>query len=165
MIPRFNILCRALGYQPGTIEQQILRGYFIPSAATTPGKARVWSLRDVYALAIFQNLFSAGMPSADACQLAYVAPLGQAQTLLFAAPRPGQLSWTHHFAKDISEFTSWAKNIDTAVTVIDIKKKADRAASAFDAASQIENPSAEAPSAKPSRPKQLAAKRRPRGRS
>jgi hypothetical protein len=172
MIPRFNILCRALGYQPGTIEQQILRGYFIPRSSTTPGKARVWSQKDVYALAIFESLFSAGMPAPDACGLAYLAPpLG----LLFAAPRPGmppggvkgwQVGWIHHFAKDIVEFGLWtkAKNIDTAVTLLDLEKTARRAAAAFEAASQIEIPAGELPT-KPSRRKQLAAKRRPRGRS
>jgi hypothetical protein len=165
--PRFNILCRSLGFQPATIERQILRGQFVPTSETTRGKARVWSLRDTYALVIFEGLFSAGMPAPDACGLAYVAPLGQAQTLLFAAPRPAQISWILHFAKDIGEFGSWteANNVDTAVTVIDIKKAARRAAAAFAAASQIEIPAVELPTAKPSRPKQLEAKRRPRGRS
>jgi hypothetical protein len=176
MAARFNILCRKLGYQAGTVEQQILRGYFIPRSSTTPGKARVWSLKDVYALAIFENLFSAGMPSAEACQLSYLTPFRQTQTLLFAAPRPGMepggirglpVGWIHHFAKDIAEFGPWtkAKNISTAITVLDLETAARRACAAFEAASQIEIPAGELPVAKPSKPKQLAAKRRPRGRS
>ena len=174
--PRFNILCRSLGFQPATIERQILRGQFVPTSETTRGKARMWSLRDAYALVIFEGLFSAGVPAPEACSLAYVAPLGQSQTHLFAAPRPGmqpggvkgwQPGWIYHFAKDVADLGPWmkTKNIDTPVTVLDIEKVAHRAAAAIETASRIEIPASELPAAKPSRPKQLASKRRPRGRS
>lgn len=161
MIPRFNILCRSLGYQPATVEKQVLRGHFKPSSATTPGKARVWSRRDVYALAIFEILFGAGMPPEDACQLSYLAPTPRLQPhLLLVWRRPGRWDsgWTHDVVKlGDFEFGSWAasKKISWAI-VINLDIEANRAEAAFDAASQIEVPSEEG-----ARKSQTAAKRRP----
>jgi hypothetical protein len=164
MAPRFSILCRELGYQPATIEKQILRGHFKPTSVTTPGKARLWTIRDVYALAVFEILFGNGMPPDEACQLSYLMPMQhrrdagpfhraeggepafahrhQTRNLLLAWRVPGRWSsgWTHDVVQgDGFEFRSWAssKNISWALHV-DLVAEFDRASSALLAASQIE---------------------------
>jgi len=169
MVPRFNILCRSLGYQPSTIEQQILRGYFTPrTVPTMRGKARVWAIRDIHALAVFEILFAAGMPAEEACQLSYLMPLGRRDHLLLLAWRPNRwsLGWTHEIVKsDGFEFGTWtaSKKISSAV-IIDLERTANEAAAAIEAASEIEMLPVVETHAPKSR-KQTSAKRRPGPRS
>jgi hypothetical protein len=169
MAPRFSILCRELGYQPATIEKQILRGHFKPTSVTTPGKARLWTFRDVYALAVFEILFGNGMPPDEACQLSYLMPLQnrpQTRNLLLAWRVPGRWSsgWTHDVIQgDGFEFRSWAssKNISWALHV-NLVTEFDRANSALLAASQIE---VSEPTSSTKARRQTSAKPRPGPRS
>jgi len=144
-VPRFSVMCRSLGCLPGTVEQQILRGQFKPSATTTPGKARVWTIGDVGALAIFQVLFGAGRPADEASQLSHLIPLGYGRRFLLAWRLPGRWSagWTHDIVEQARfDFSKWtaSKGISWAV-VVDLEKLASQATTAFETASQIEMPS------------------------
>ncbi|MGD0026741.1 MAG: hypothetical protein ABSC37_19340 [Xanthobacteraceae bacterium] len=178
---RFSILCRALGYQPATVEKQILRGHFKPRALTTPGKARAWTARDVFALAIFEILFGAGLPPEEACQLSYLVPFGQQQWKVWpegkvqpGAPSllvwriPGRWSsgWTHEIVNgDHFLLRPWlaSKGISWALYV-DLDAELNRAIAAIEAASQIETPIPPEIVVAKSR-RQISAKRRPGPRS
>ncbi len=139
----FKNLCRGLGYNPDMVEKHILRGYFIPKAHTTQGKARAWSRADVFALAMFENLFRVGLSASEASQLAHLVGR-ETNQLLVVWPTPGRWSqeWKLKFvkARDFdylaflgAEGLSWAVPID----IDRVKRAAERA---FEAAATVEEP-------------------------
>ena len=165
MTIRFRSLCRALGYSPDMIEQHIVRGYFVPKAGATQGRARVWSQADAFALAMFETLFQIGVPASEASQLSYLIAPGIPNRLLVVWPVPGRSSqaWTHEIVDEREfDYPAWrkAKAVSWAAP-IGIDHVAKQAVTAFEAAAEIEE------SVAAERPKKLtkkAALKRQRGR-
>ncbi len=139
---RIRTLCRALRLSPERVEQMIARGVFTPEAATTPGKAREWSLRDVLALILFERLYSFGMPHIEAQSLAYlISPQLHCGKMLVAWPDPRHNNggWTHEIvhARELGWFLD--KNVIVAAAIINIDAVDKLASKAIDAASEAES--------------------------